>query len=219
MTPLSYLPVSAAPVSPESSQRSVVTQSAIEDALADRAKHLVVVSALPQPDREGSVMLNMLDVEHLSEVTPCKAQTRDIADSPTGIEISALLSRYSMACNQQLASALESIYAGERRDPKWAVPLEERIWKAAAAIPGLKIEGSCRASLCRFDFQLSGSDRGPLHSEFDEPLIASLSETRLAISTVDVATPRGYVKYFCSNVAPAAFVGPLRREMEGERRQ
>lgn len=163
---------------------------------------------------KGGFVAENVSVARLSRLPPCEVQTSDISDKPTSAEIAALLSRYSMACNQELAVALESIYVDEKRDPQWATPLEEQIRLAAKKVPGLKIEGDCRKNLCRFDFYLSGPEKGPLHGLFDQPLIASLSETRLAISTVDVATSHGYVKYFCSVVAPASFVDLLKRKMD-----
>ncbi len=142
----------------------------------------------------------------------CPVGTSDLVEPLTAATLQTLMTRYvsmSAMCGRPLRSSLDDIFALEKRDERWAGPLERKISSAAVAVD-VKLTGECHASLCRYDFKLTH----PSQFGIDHQVISSVTDTDFAVESIHFPTPSGYRSYFYSTVLPAAFVEPLRRIMD-----
>jgi hypothetical protein len=146
----------------------------------------------------------------------CRGDTTDSTMPTTSGDIQNIVMRYvtDLPCGPRLRAALETVFADEHRDEVWAGSLE-RIVKEAALAQGAKIAGSCHASLCRYDIELTPSvesERSP-HA-LEHRVIDSTSGTSLQVESLQsYGSNFKFTIYFYSTVVPAAFVEPLRRIM------
>jgi hypothetical protein len=147
----------------------------------------------------------------------CGVRTNDIAIPTTGADIQDIVTRYvaDPTCNSRLRTAIENIFTDEHRDEKWAGSLEQ-IVKEEALARGAKIAGVCHTSLCRYDIELNPSvesARSP--HEVEHRIIAATAGTPLQVDSLQYyGSNFKFTIFFYSTVAPAAFLEPLRKQME-----
>jgi hypothetical protein len=147
----------------------------------------------------------------------CGVRTSDIAIPTSGAEIQDIVTRYvaDPTCNSRLRTAIENILRDEHRDGKWAGPLEQ-IVKEEALARGAKIAGVCHTSLCRYDIELNPSmesARSP--HEVEHRVISATAGTPLQVDSLQYyGSNFKFTIFLYSTVAPAAFLEPLRKQME-----
>jgi len=152
-----------------------------------------------------------------ASIASCAVRTSDIAIPMTSKDIEDIVTRYGTdpTCSIRLPRVIESIFRNEQRNEEWAATLE-RIINQAAMSHGAKTTGICHASLCRYEIQLTPSvDSARSPHAVEHAVIAVTSGTPHQVDSLQsYGSNYRFTIYFYSTVVPAAFLEPLRKEME-----
>jgi hypothetical protein len=149
----------------------------------------------------------------------CHPNGDDNAEKPhSSGELDGLISGYVIRCDRKLFAALDEIYANEERNEAWASKLEAKVaeLKLTEPLARMRIDGGCRSSLCRFDFEPSGPEGCTrlVGHEFDRSILDSTGGTDLEVTILWRTKPIGCTRYIYSTIMPPAFLEPLLQRMK-----
>jgi hypothetical protein len=154
---------------------------------------------------------------NLASLPSCDAN--EIGEPATAQEIQRLVTQYAarLECVDRLHLALDAIFEKEPRDERWAEPLE-RLIADAAAKQGATVSGGCHSSLCRYDVQLSSAmESSRVADSLDRRVIDAATGTPFEVASVHNGSQYKYRTYFYTTVAPAVFIGPLKRKIKTDK--
>jgi hypothetical protein len=172
---------------------------------------LLVVGSASQPAFGNSAQdtaQSGTDVESTPFATTCGiAVPASSQPSINKKDLVSLMASYFTSCHADL-SGIDRVYDEETVDDDWARPLEEKIQEAAAQVKGLRLEGACHRSLCRYDVISDASEANTfLLLHFQRIFLPTVKSTLLEVETTNIPHSANASKeYFYSLVLPAHFV-------------